>query len=159
MQTGFNFKRIELLDHAVRAIGKLFIVVRSPPHHQISVGVETRAGIVKAVAHLVANHGADAAIVESVTSSRIIERWMQNPRRKIDLVELWIVVSINRRRRHPPLGAIDRLADLADVSPKLELSGRGGIRIISAAIYAQRFVVTPLVRITYLAHIRFEFGD
>src|SRR5437899_11857974 len=98
MQTRFDFKRTELVHDAIGSLAELLEVVRRPPHHQIAVGVKLRALIVKAVRHLMTDHGADAAVVESIVSFWIVKRRLENAGGKNDLVELWIVIGIDRRR-------------------------------------------------------------
>ena len=62
------------------------MVVRGEPVAQIAVGIELAAPIVEAVAHLVADDAADAAIVDRVVRVGIEERRLQDRRRKHDFV-------------------------------------------------------------------------
>src|SRR5436190_24267181 len=124
MQTRFDFKRIELLDNAIRPLGELFVIIGTPPHNEISVSVEARALIVEAVGHLMTNDRADASIIECLVRFRIVEGRLENAGGKNDLVELRIVISVDRRRRHAPFGFVNGLADLAEVTLEIKLTCR-----------------------------------
>src|SRR2546425_9404288 len=96
MQSRLNFIRAELVHDAIGSLAEFLEVVRRPPHYEVAVGVKLRALIVEPVRHFVADHGADAAVVESIVGFRIVKRWLQNSGRENDLVELWIVIGIDR---------------------------------------------------------------
>ena len=61
------------------------------------------------------------AVVDRVVGVRVEERRLQDRRREHDLVELGVVVGVDRLRRHAPFVAIDRLAELGDVAVVFEL--------------------------------------
>ena len=84
-----------------------------------------RALVVEAVADLVADHRADAAVVHRVVGVQVEERRLQDRGREDDLVHARVVVGVDRLRRHAPLVAVDRLAELGEVAGGLE---RGGAR-------------------------------
>src|SRR5208283_472555 len=64
VQAGLHDVAVELLDDAGGALLEILAVLRRPPISQIALSVELAASVVEAVRHLVADHGADAAIVE-----------------------------------------------------------------------------------------------
>src|SRR5215204_4163427 len=72
-ESGLDLEGVELLDDAVGALVELLQVLGRPPHDEVAVGVELRARVVKAVRHLVADDGADAAVVEGVVGLRAVE--------------------------------------------------------------------------------------
>src|SRR6266446_786660 len=96
--------------------------------------------------HLMTDDRADAAVVESIIRFRIVKWRLQDSSGKNYLVELRIVISIDRRRRHAPFGPVHRLADLAEVTPEVEFAGQDRVVVVSAATHMQRFIVAPLVR-------------
>ena len=77
--------------------------------------VEETALVVEAVRHLVADHGADRAVVHRVVGVRVEERRLQDAGREDDLVVRGVVVGVHRRRRHAELRAVRRRADARDV--------------------------------------------
>src|ERR1041385_6175841 len=159
MQSRLDFIRIELLNNTVRAGGEFLVVIRCPPHRQVTIRVEARAGIIETVRHLVTDHGADAAVIDRVIGFWIVEGRLQNTCGKNDLVELRIVISVHGWRRHAPLSLINGLADLAEVSPELEFTGRNKIVVVSSTPNLQRLIIAPLVRITDFAVVSFELSD
>ena len=82
VQAGLDFERIELLGDAIAALVEILQVVRRPPVLQIALGVELRALIVEAVRHLVADHGADAAVIDRVIRFGIEKRRLEDSRRE-----------------------------------------------------------------------------
>ena len=51
----------------------------------------------------------------AVINLGIVERRLQNSGREVDVVLLRVVVSVDRGRRHAPLAAVHRLADLVEL--------------------------------------------
>ena len=159
MQSRFDFKRTELVHDAIGSLAELLEVVRRPPHHQIAVGVKLRALIVEAVRHFVTDHRADAAIIKRIVGFRIIERGLQNSGWKNDFVELWVVVSIHRGRRHSPFSFVHWPANFAEAALELEFSRGHIIVVVGSAADLQRFIVTPLVGVANLLDIRIQLQD
>ena len=91
-----------------------FVVLR-PPVAQRAGGVEAAALVVEAVAHLVADHGADAAVVHRIVGVEVEERRLQDGGGEDDLVADGVVVGVDGLRRHAPLLGVDRLAGLAEL--------------------------------------------
>ena len=129
---------------------ELRAILLSPPHAQVAVAVVLRAGVVEAVADLVADHRADATVVGGVVGLGIEERRLQDRGREDDLVHLRVVVGVDRLRGHEPFLAIDRLAELGEVAGVLE--GRGALKVAGEVVrlHFQRGVVAPLVGIADL---------
>src|SRR5690348_18216088 len=67
------------------------------------------------MAGLVADHRADAAIVDPVIAIGVEERRLQDRGREVDGVGGRAVIGIDRLRGHAPLLAVGLLADVADV--------------------------------------------
>ena len=65
---------------------ELGVVVRRPPVGQRARAVELAALVVEAVGHLVADHRADAAVVDRHVGVRVEERRLQDGGREDDLV-------------------------------------------------------------------------
>src|SRR6185436_20084220 len=91
-----------------------------PPVTQVPVAVELAALVVKGVRELVTNGAAGVAVVGSIVELRVEQRGTEDAGRKVDVVQLRVVVRINRRRGHLPLAAVHRLADLRRLPPRLE---------------------------------------
>ena len=73
---------------------------------------------------------AGRAEVDRVVDRLVEERRLQNAGREVDLVLERVVVRVDRRRRHPPFGPVDRLADLRQL--------RGGLECVGALRVAER---------------------
>ena len=82
--------------------------------------VVLRALVVEAVADLVADDRADAAVVLGRLGVRREERLLQDAGREADLVGAGVVVGVDGLRQHEPLVAVDRGADLAELAVGLE---------------------------------------
>ena len=68
--------------------------------------VRFRALIVEAVAHLVADHAADRAVVHRRVRIHVEKGWLQDACRKHDFVERCVVIGVDRLRGHEPFVAI-----------------------------------------------------
>ena len=98
-------------------IGPLFefgAIDINPPIDHISIAIELRTLIIKAVANFVAYDRTDSAIVSGIIDIKAEEWWLQNCCWKDDLVSKWVVVGVDCLRGHMPLIAIDRLTDLGE---------------------------------------------
>src|SRR4029079_16656869 len=108
------------VGYAAGALFKSFAVLGGPPVAQISLRIKLAALIVEAVRKLVTDHQADCTEIGGVVGILIKERWLQDSGREYDLIPRRRIVSIHRRRSHPPLVAIEWLADFVDITPCLE---------------------------------------
>src|SRR5208282_1345712 len=132
------------------AISTLFVgfgIRWRPPVTKISLGVEFTAFIVKAVRDLVADYRADRAVVHRIFQIAVEKWWLQDPGRKVDGIQLLIVVGVDRGRRHAPLRAIDRLSNLSELAIKLERCGLVIIDQIAGARNLHRGVIAPVIGI------------
>src|SRR5206468_7725653 len=119
-----------------------------PPVFQVAFGVELAPLVVEAVREFVANGSSGIAIVWRIVEFRI-EQWrLKHAGRKIDVVHLRIVISIDRGRRHLPLPAIDRLTHLIDLTPTFKLRSARDVSSEIVAGDANRTVIAPLLRMT-----------
>ena len=134
---------------AVRSL-KFFRSSARPPVVQIALRVVLRALIVEAVGHLMADHRADAAVVERVVGRGIEERRLQNARGKDDFVHVGIVVGVDGRRGHVPFAAVHGLIDLGQLAMELESIAALEIVHVGIARHAVSGIVAPLVRIADL---------
>src|SRR5207302_3317523 len=106
-----NFLRVFVRD----ALASLVIIPRvlgRPPIVEVSLSVKLAALIVESGRDFMANHRAFSAKVGGVIGIGIKERRLQDSGREVDGIELRIVVSVDRGRRHGPVITINRLADL-----------------------------------------------
>src|SRR5207237_10110478 len=102
---------VELGRDAARAVLKALRVVRGPPVAQVALGGELAALVVDAVGHLVADHGAHAAVVHGVVGGGVEERRLENPGGEGDVVERRAVRRVHGGGGHAPLGLVHRLGD------------------------------------------------
>ncbi len=80
-----------------------------------AVAVERRAGVVEAVADLVPDHAADRAVVERRVGLGVEERALQDRGGEVHRVLHRQVDRVDQLRVHPPLAAVERLADLGEL--------------------------------------------
>ena len=76
-----------LIGHARGALVELLAILFGPPVAQVSLRIEFAAFIVETMSQLVSDHGANAAKVHCVVRLVVIERRLQNSRRKRDVVQ------------------------------------------------------------------------
>jgi hypothetical protein len=94
-----------------------------PPVGDVAVAVVLRALVVEAVADLVADDRADAAVVGGVVGLGVEERRLQDRGREHDLVHPRVVVGVDRLRGHQPLVVVDRFAELGVARSRSPLRG------------------------------------
>ncbi len=99
------------------------------------------------MAHLVADHPADGAVVDGHIGLGIEERRLQDRGREHDLVHGRVVVGVHRLGRHAPLGAVDRAAQPPGAALPLELFGPLGVAVEVVRRDLQGGVVAPSVGI------------
>ena len=125
---------VVLLHDRTRAFLKFLGGLRCPPIAQVAFGVELPSLIIEAVRHLMADDGANPAVIHCLVGVRIEERRLQNAGWKHDFVHVRVIISVHRWRRHPPVGAIDWFADLLNVTISLELFSSQRVQDVRAAV-------------------------
>src|SRR5207253_3275859 len=136
-----------LVRDALAALVVLLGVGRRPPVAQISLRIELAPLVVEAVGDFVPDHRAGAAEVNGIVHVGVKVRRLQNAGRKIDGVELGIVIGVDGGRSHGPLAAIYRLADLVQPAMKLEVARLVDILQEAAASDFHAGVIAPAVGI------------
>ena len=102
--------------------------VRVGPPVALDAGpVGFRALVVEPVAHLMADHRADAAVIHRRIRGRVEERRLQDARGEDDFVERGIVIGVHRLRRHAPFLAVGGLADALDFFLVAKLAHVAGV--------------------------------
>src|SRR6185295_18415358 len=124
----------ELFVYQRRPLVVILLVLRRPPVFEISIGIKLPALVVKAMSQLVPDNAPDASVIHRIIRPCVKEWRLQNAGREDYFVEVRIVISINRRSGYPPLGAINRLADLFKISLKLKLIGLQIIQYVGACV-------------------------
>ena len=99
------------------------VVSGCPPVANGALGVEVRAFAVEGVGDLVADDGADGAVVGGVGRRGIEERRLQDGGGEVEAVVERKVDGVDGLRIHAPLLAIDGLADAAELVVILEELG------------------------------------
>src|SRR5579875_2206334 len=116
MKLVFNNVAVELFLNALSPLLEPFQIIGRPPVHQVSMRIKLASLIVKTMRHFMSDHRTHCAIVDGVIGVGIEERRLKNASWKHDLVHRRIVIGIHGGRRHFPLRAIHRLADLVQVA-------------------------------------------
>jgi hypothetical protein len=128
----------ELIRYAFSALLKTLQVRRCPPVPQVSVRIQLRARIVKAVGDFMPDHRADSAMVVRIIPLWIEKRWLQNSSGKHDFIHLPEIKGVHRRGRNRPLHAVHRLAYFVQVR---RLSN--SVDRITFSAYGPRFTASP----------------
>ncbi len=97
-----------------------------------------------------ADDRADAAVVDRVVGVHVEEWRLQDRGGEHDLVHAGVVVGIHGLRRHVPLAAVDRAAELGDLAIVLDLVGAHHVADQIIGLHRQLRVVLPFVRIADL---------
>src|SRR5581483_10810976 len=100
-----------LVDDALGTLLKFFGVFLGPPVVQVAVSVIFTSAVIEAMGKFVPNHHPNAAIVHGIVNVIVVEGRLQNAGRKVYVVHLRVVVSVDGRRTHLPFAAINWLAD------------------------------------------------
>ena len=108
----FWIKGIKLFDQHICALFKFGAIGLGPPIDHVSIAIEFRTLVIKAVADFMADNRTDSAVIGCDICFQIKERWLQDGGRKDDLVLDRVVISVNGLRGHQPFGLINWLADL-----------------------------------------------
>ena len=129
---------------------ELDAVFRRPPLALDAGEVGLAALVVEAVAHLVADHRADAAVVHCRVGVHVEERRLQDRRREHDFVELRVVVGVDRLRCHEPLTAVRHRAQARVLVVVVVLAHRHGVAEQVGRRDRHRAVVAPLLGVADL---------
>ena len=108
-------KAVVLGDQCAGTGLEVLAILIGPPVVELAVAVVLRTLIVEAMADLVADHCADAAVVRRILGLRVEEWGLQNRGREHDDIHAWLVVGVHRLRIHQPFVLVDRLADLGQL--------------------------------------------
>ena len=140
---------VVLGDEGRRPLFERPAVLVRPPVVDCPVRVELRALVVEAVAYLVADDGADRAVVERVVAIGVEEGELQDGSGEDDLVPQGVVVGVDRLRRHEPFAAVHVLAEFGEVPGYLEARARTCV-VEEVVADPEGGVISPLVRIADL---------
>ena len=125
-------------------------IVPRPPVAQVPLAVGLATLIVEAMANLMTDHGANAAIVRCVVGVDVEEGRLEDSCRKHNLIIGGVVVRIHRLRRHAPSRPVNRLAKSRRHVLVLEQPRTHGVAHEVAAVNRQLRVVTRHVGISDL---------
>src|SRR5438552_1963407 len=90
-------------------------VLRCPPVGELAFEIKFRARIIKAMADLVPDGGADRAIVGGSVRLRIEERRVQNGSGEVESVLEREIQGVDRLWSHPPFVAVDGFTQLGEL--------------------------------------------
>ena len=148
-----------LLDQRLCARAEFGAVRVGPPVDQVAVAVVLGALVVEPVPDLVADHRADSAVVRRVVGLGVEERRLQNRCGEDDLVHSGVVVGVDGLRRHEPLVAIHRSAELGQLAVVARPRAAPVVAVQVVALDDQRRVVPPLVRVADLRGELVQLGQ
>src|SRR5690348_15584885 len=157
MESGKWFKRGILLVDARDALFKCLCILWSPPVAQIAFRIELAPLIVEAVRKFMSDHDCDASKVNGVVDCFVEERWLQNSRGEIDVVECGTVVRIHRGWSHAEFRAIKRLADLRKLAVLFKCVSSLHVAEQISAHDIQLRIIAPLAGIANLVADGREF--
>ncbi|MNM49066.1 hypothetical protein D3C81_600660 [compost metagenome] len=103
-----------------------------------------------------ADDGADGAIVDGVVRIGVKERRLQDGSGEDDFIHRRAVIGVHRLRRHAPLFAVDRLAQLGHLACGIEVGGAHHVAHQVALHDLQLRVIAPDVRV---GDLRRELGQ
>ncbi len=152
-------QRLVLGDQGLRALLESCAVSIRPPIVELARAVIATALIVESVTDLVADHGADSAVIGRGVAGGVEERVLQDRGGEDDLVHRRVVVGVDHLRRHVPLIAIDGFADLVDVAVVLEDVRASDVAEDVRTVDLQRGVVAPHLGVADPRRERIEFGE
>ena len=137
-------ERLVLRDQGGRPPLELRPVLGRPPVREPPVAVVLAALVVEAVPDLVADDGADPAVVPGVVGVGVEEGRLEDGGREDDLVQAGVVVRVHGLRRHEPLLAVHRAAEFRQFV--VEFERRGGPDVAEEVVRGERQagVVAPL---------------
>ena len=138
---------VVLAHQPVRLGDEEFVGFIGPPVEGSARGIELTALVVEAMAHLVADHGADAAIVDGRVRARIEEGRLQDAGGQHERVAERIVEGVHDVRVRRPARAVHRLAEISLLLIPLELVG--GVDALDQLAGFNRILaeVAPSIRI------------
>ncbi len=146
-RSGQRLVGVELRDQLLARGGEVREVLLRPPVLQATFGIELRARIVEAVRDLVPDERAGGAVVHGDGAARVEIGRLQDRRREVHGVHHRQVHRVHGLRRHDPLGAVHRLAELREA--ELVLEQLHAVPVADGVVRRdhQRAVVEPLVGI------------
>src|SRR5579863_1508030 len=159
VKVALNGIGIELFDDALCPGFEILGVFGCPPIAQITVGVELSALIVKTVSHLMADSGADAAVIESIIRLGVKEGVLKNAGGKNDFVKLGIVIGVHSGGSHAPFAVVHGRADLGKIAVEFKRIAPKEVQHVRAAVNGERGVITPLIGVSDLEGDRVELND
>ena len=112
--------------------------------------------VVEPVGELVADGHPGVPVARSVVHLRVVERRLEDAGREVHVVHRGAVIGVHRLRRHVPLAAIHRLADLRQQARRLELHRPRDVAAEVVASELDRRIVTPPVRVADLVRHRLQ---
>ncbi|CAB4933943.1 unannotated protein [freshwater metagenome] len=127
-----RLKFVVLLDQGCGALAEFGAVAVGPPIHHVAVAVVFGTLVVESVPDLVPDDGSDSAVVGCVVGLGVEERRLQNGCGKDDFVHPGVVVGVDGLRRHEPFVAIDRSAELVEITLI--------VGFVAAAVVAEQIV-------------------
>src|SRR5579872_129301 len=123
------------------------------------MSIELAALVVKSVRKFVSDCTARITVVRRSVRCWIERRRLEYSSRKVDVVHLRIVISVDGGRSHSPFATVDGFADLRQLAVEFELPGTFDVAEIVSTDDLKFAIVAPLVGISDLIGHRVKFGE
>src|SRR5205814_6962067 len=133
-------------------------VLRCPPVGELAFGIKFRARIIKAMADLVPDGGADRAIVGGSVRLRIEERRVQNGSGEVESVLEREIQGVDRLRSHPPFIAGDGFTQLGELMMIFPFLRSPGVPDRIIMTNDEPGIIAPFLRMTDADTKSFELG-
>mmetsp|Transcript_17981 Transcript_17981/g.31466 ORF Transcript_17981/g.31466 Transcript_17981/m.31466 type:complete len:303 (-) Transcript_17981:1447-2355(-) len=154
-----HVERLVRLHHTRRAVLERFLHLLVKDRVECARGVVLRALVVGRVVQLVAEHAANAAVVERTGRIAVVERAAQNAGWQRDRVVRRVVVRVHGLWRHLPFVHC-RFAEFGNVHAYRLAAQRLHIAIVVVRRQCDAVVLRPRLRVTneFRDFVQFEFG-
>ncbi len=156
MESGERFISVILRHELGGALLEGAHVGGGPPGGELAGAIIFRALIVEMMAHLMADHRADRAVIHRRIGVGIEEGRLEDRGGESDRDERGVGLGVHRHRREAPFPAIDGLAELVPIIVERPLIGAQLVAEGVARGDGERRIIAPLARI---ADARGESGE
>lgn len=158
-ETGQALVGVELVDEDLGADGEFGGVGFGPPIAEVAGGVVAAALVVEAVDDLVADDGADHAVVDGVVGVEVEEGWLEDAGGENDLVGGGLEVGVDGGRGHGPLGFIHFLAEAVEAAAGFVVIGGAAVAKVVGAGDGDGGDIAPRIRMADTGDEAVELGE
>ena len=160
VDAGVGLVGVELCGESAGDLLEVGVVGVGPPFADLSFGVELCAFGVEGVGDLVADDGADGAVVGGVGRGGVEEGWLENGGGEVEAVVERKIDGVDGLRLHAPLMAVNGLVDARE--SVLVVEEVGALEVAEKKIGwrdDERAVAAPVIRVAHANVEGFELSD